>query len=164
MGAPRQNKACWACRSKFRHLLYHFISKAEFSADSKVRCTLSIPICSNCFRTGKNCQYGLRLSWPREGDARRSMVLGGKYLIPLAKSNIEPHFLNVGHVDTTLGFIIASHMPATTHELFQNSLMSQFEATPKSIPRSLRWAASKGGEFENTLLSLCKDGAPKSKG
>lgn len=157
MGTPRRTKACWACRSKWYYLLDRPFLFAELVVDSKVRCDLSNPICSNCVRSGKSCQYGLRLSWPREGDARRSILSRGNYPIAPTGANFEPYFLNVGHTDTTLGFIISSSLPTATYELFHDSVMSPLNTTPKSIPRSLRWIASGGGEFENILLSRCKN-------
>ncbi|KAI8665069.1 Zn(2)-C6 fungal-type domain-containing protein [Fusarium sp. Ph1] len=48
---------CWTCK------------------DRKVRCDLRQPTCANCARSERKCAgYGIRLSWPRPNDRRRSMV------------------------------------------------------------------------------------------
>ncbi|RSL53160.1 hypothetical protein CEP54_010554 [Fusarium duplospermum] len=48
---------CWTCK------------------DRKVRCDLRQPSCANCARSKRKCAgYGMRLSWPRPNDRRRSMV------------------------------------------------------------------------------------------
>ncbi|KAH7268150.1 fungal-specific transcription factor domain-containing protein [Fusarium solani] len=48
---------CWTCK------------------DRKVRCDLRQPTCANCARSKRKCAgYGMRLSWPRPNDRRRSMV------------------------------------------------------------------------------------------
>ncbi|KAM6529745.1 hypothetical protein FALCPG4_007873 [Fusarium falciforme] len=48
---------CWTCK------------------DRKVRCDLQQPSCANCARSKRKCAgYGMRLSWPRPNDRRRSMV------------------------------------------------------------------------------------------
>ncbi|KAH8807363.1 fungal-specific transcription factor domain-containing protein [Xylogone sp. PMI_703] len=51
-------KGCWTCR------------------DRKVRCDFQLPTCGNCAISGRPCKgYGLKLSWPREGNTRRAIVL-----------------------------------------------------------------------------------------
>ncbi|EEU43589.1 uncharacterized protein NECHADRAFT_82527 [Fusarium vanettenii 77-13-4] len=48
---------CWTCK------------------DRKVRCDLRQPSCANCARSKRKCAgYGIRLSWPRLNDRRRSMI------------------------------------------------------------------------------------------
>ncbi|KAI1311765.1 fungal-specific transcription factor domain-containing protein [Xylaria venustula] len=57
--SPGKNKAkgCWTCK------------------DRRVRCDLGQPSCANCARVQQVCQgYGIRLSWPREGDTKRSVT------------------------------------------------------------------------------------------
>ncbi|KAL5456406.1 hypothetical protein PMIN06_003913 [Paraphaeosphaeria minitans] len=44
--------------------------------DRKILCDRTTPACSQCTRAKRECKgYGLRLSWPREKDARRAIVL-----------------------------------------------------------------------------------------
>ncbi|WYZ44447.1 hypothetical protein EsH8_VII_000883 [Colletotrichum jinshuiense] len=43
--------------------------------DRKISCDRRLPRCSSCIRSNRICQgYGLRLSWPRDGDRKRSVV------------------------------------------------------------------------------------------
>jgi hypothetical protein len=41
-----------------------------------VRCDARKPTCGNCAKSRRDCQgYGIQLSWPRDGDGKRSVVL-----------------------------------------------------------------------------------------
>ncbi|SPO07747.1 uncharacterized protein DNG_10442 [Cephalotrichum gorgonifer] len=43
--------------------------------DRKISCDRAVPACSNCVRSNRVCKgYGLRLSWPRDSDRKRSMI------------------------------------------------------------------------------------------
>lgn len=45
-------------------------------SDRRIRCDLGLPTCANCARSNQECQgYGLRLSWPRPGDKRRTILV-----------------------------------------------------------------------------------------
>ncbi|KAI0395718.1 hypothetical protein F5Y17DRAFT_184880 [Xylariaceae sp. FL0594] len=62
----KSDKGCWTCKNR------------------KVRCDGGQPTCANCARLRKACQgYGVRLSWPRDGDTKRSIV--GKPPVSLAQ-------------------------------------------------------------------------------
>ncbi|KAL7946043.1 fungal-specific transcription factor domain-containing protein [Trichoderma barbatum] len=51
-------KGCWTCR------------------DRKIKCDRGLPTCTNCRHRSVQCQgYGIRLSWPRNGDKRRAVEL-----------------------------------------------------------------------------------------
>lgn len=44
--------------------------------ERKVRCDAQRPTCGNCAKARRECQgYGIQLSWPREGDVKRAVVL-----------------------------------------------------------------------------------------
>ncbi|KAK7224675.1 hypothetical protein V2G26_012678 [Clonostachys chloroleuca] len=44
--------------------------------DRRIRCDLGLPTCANCAKANQECQgYGLRLSWPRPGDKRRTILV-----------------------------------------------------------------------------------------
>ncbi|KAL6904339.1 fungal-specific transcription factor domain-containing protein [Trichoderma evansii] len=78
-------KGCWTCR------------------DRKVKCDLGAPTCETCRNRNLKCRgYGIRLSWPREGDSRRSIELKlatrpKKHAF--AKLYRHGHFLNVTNRD-----------------------------------------------------------------
>ncbi|KAI8634245.1 hypothetical protein F5Y19DRAFT_487713 [Xylariaceae sp. FL1651] len=53
----KASRGCWTCK------------------DRKVRCDRILPSCLNCARLQQTCQgYGVRLSWPRHGDTKRSII------------------------------------------------------------------------------------------
>ncbi|CAK7218075.1 hypothetical protein SBRCBS47491_003383 [Sporothrix bragantina] len=55
VGEVRSAKRCWNCR------------------DRKIACDRALPGCEKCRQRGKICEgYGLRLSWPKDNDKRRS--------------------------------------------------------------------------------------------
>ncbi|RSL62836.1 hypothetical protein CEP53_004618 [Fusarium sp. AF-6] len=70
---------CWTCK------------------DRKVRCDLRQPSCANCARSKRKCAgYGMRLSWPRPNDRRRSMVHEpGQRLGANPESEKALHFINM---------------------------------------------------------------------
>ncbi|KAH8665998.1 fungal-specific transcription factor domain-containing protein [Tricladium varicosporioides] len=142
MGSLKQSKACWACRS------------------SKVRCNLNTPTCKNCARTGKECKYGLLLSWPRKGDTRRSIVSHkrSKASSGVPEHGFNPHFLNVGSLDIGLYLLLSSG----TSNMYTNQLLASrfprfMSSRQQSVPKPLSWRASGSGELENILMSHYED-------
>ncbi|KAF2430598.1 hypothetical protein EJ08DRAFT_239139 [Tothia fuscella] len=136
MEHSEQKKACWACRS------------------SKIRCNRNTPTCLQCLRTGKGCQYGLRLSWPRESDARRSIVCRAR---PNTRaSNCETHFVNTRFADVELHYALYHsqlyHWGNRTTAL--ECLSHQYKTSVShGIPRPLPWIASGNSQNESHLLS-----------
>ncbi|TFB01675.1 hypothetical protein CCMA1212_006371 [Trichoderma ghanense] len=74
-------KRCWNCRQQ------------------KIACDKTLPHCRNCLKKGRQCLgYGLKLSWPRKGDQRRSASLRKEhYIIPIRTS--EASFINATSED-----------------------------------------------------------------
>jgi hypothetical protein len=61
-----------------------------------------VPSCENCVKRGQVCQgYGLRLSWPREDDVRRSATGSEIISIPIDAS-WPLHYVNVTPWDIEL--------------------------------------------------------------
>lgn len=77
--------------------------RADLSLDRKVRCDGQRPKCDNCTKGRRICQgYGIQLSWPREGDKRRAIVLRDAHR---AVHDLPFHvktFLNTSSWDTSL--------------------------------------------------------------
>ncbi|KAL7809082.1 fungal-specific transcription factor domain-containing protein [Trichoderma gracile] len=69
-------KRCWNCRQQ------------------KTACDKTLPHCRNCLNKGRQCLgYGLKLSWPRKGDQRRSASSRKEhYIIPIRSK--EAAFIN----------------------------------------------------------------------
>ncbi|KAI0555996.1 fungal-specific transcription factor domain-containing protein [Xylaria curta] len=73
-GKNKAIRGCWTCK------------------DRRVRCDLGFPSCANCARVQQVCQgYGVRLSWPRDGDKKRFMVneVSGSLIKTPKCNNIE---------------------------------------------------------------------------
>ncbi|KAI0466379.1 fungal-specific transcription factor domain-containing protein [Xylaria cf. heliscus] len=73
-GKNKAMRGCWTCK------------------DRRIRCDLGFPSCANCARVQQVCQgYGMRLSWPRDGDTKRSIVSGvpGSLIKLPKRNNIE---------------------------------------------------------------------------
>lgn len=46
------------------------------AVERKIRCDMRLPKCNNCTKSKRVCQgYGMQLSWPRNGDRKRAIVL-----------------------------------------------------------------------------------------
>jgi hypothetical protein len=52
------------------------VGYANFLLERKVRCDLLMPACGNCVKGRRVCKgYGIKLSWPRDGDGKRALVM-----------------------------------------------------------------------------------------
>ena len=72
------------------------------SADRKIACDKTLPGCLKCQRRGKTCEgYGVRLSWPKDDDARRS-VRGGHFLLAGPDSISDYSFVHASIHDMAL--------------------------------------------------------------
>ena len=86
------------------------------SLERKVRCDAQRPTCGNCAKTRRECQgYGIQLSWPRDGDGKRAVVLrdvdvrrrrhrGG--ILDLDPVPPRARFVNVGAWDVALALAV----------------------------------------------------------
>lgn len=103
-------KRCWNCRRKqirpplrLPWLLYELAHLTDQLgselAEQKIACDKTLPHCRNCLKKGRQCLgYGLKLSWPRKGDQRRSASLRKEhYIIPIRTS--EASFINATSED-----------------------------------------------------------------
>ncbi|KAI1266383.1 hypothetical protein F5Y18DRAFT_28123 [Xylariaceae sp. FL1019] len=88
---PASNKTkakvgCWTCK------------------DRRVRCDRALPTCSSCARLNHKCQgYGVRLSWPKQGDRKRSLV--GETVTGLNKPvsrNARLHMIHTSYFEVDL--------------------------------------------------------------
>lgn len=71
-------RGCWTCK------------------DRRVKCDRGLPRCANCARLQQECLgYGVRLSWPREGDTKRSIV--GRPIAPLVRRRREGTGIELVH-------------------------------------------------------------------
>lgn len=69
-------KGCWTCKGA--SLCLHSRLKNAcliVRAGRKIQCDRTLPICNNCVKTQRKCQgYGVRLSWPKQNDKKRTIL------------------------------------------------------------------------------------------
>ncbi|KAH7094456.1 fungal-specific transcription factor domain-containing protein [Paraphoma chrysanthemicola] len=88
-------KGCWTCRER------------------KVRCDAQKPTCGNCAKARRECQgYGMQLSWPKDEDSKRAVVLGGADVRQLRQQGViadpeQARFVNVRSWDVALALAMA---------------------------------------------------------
>lgn len=81
------------------------------SLERKVRCDSRRPTCGNCTKARRICQgYGIQLSWPREGDEKRAIVLQYPHRTAHDLSLHSKMFLNTSSWDTSLSQELANGM------------------------------------------------------
>ncbi|EPE02448.1 hypothetical protein F503_00716 [Ophiostoma piceae UAMH 11346] len=72
------------------------------SVDRKIACDKTLPGCFKCQQRGKACEgYGLRLSWPKDDDVRRS-VRGDHFLLTGLNSSTDYSFVYASMHDMDL--------------------------------------------------------------
>ncbi|KAK2805124.1 hypothetical protein FQN50_006369 [Emmonsiellopsis sp. PD_5] len=76
----------------------------------KIACDLRRPICRNCAVADRKCQYGMRLNWPAQGDARRALVADADDAGPAARGERavafrKMYFVNATEVDMGLFYL-----------------------------------------------------------
>jgi hypothetical protein len=103
---PRSNvtmkprKGCWTCAgwcsNKIRTILAHR------PPARKVQCDGGLPCCQKCSRAGRECQgYEMRLSWPRNDDKKRAIIVGSPQMIHVRRET-NPFFVNTTWRDIEL--------------------------------------------------------------
>ncbi|KAB5562704.1 fungal-specific transcription factor domain-containing protein [Coniochaeta sp. 2T2.1] len=75
---------CWACR------------------DSRAVCNRVRPRCARCARLNRPCQYGLRLSWPKGINKKRSLTHSVQDRVGTAKRFSQTSFVNATSWDIQL--------------------------------------------------------------
>ncbi|KAK7181594.1 hypothetical protein DPSP01_011402 [Paraphaeosphaeria sporulosa] len=116
--------------------------------DRKILCDRTTPTCSQCTRTKRECKgYGLRLSWPREKDARRAIVL-------------QSSRHNIKHSDKRLKN--ASMVHATNWDIEMYMFLSALAARAPVLHEPVRWNPHQMGEVEWDLLNYFQLEASRS--
>ncbi|KAH8912979.1 hypothetical protein BR93DRAFT_949035 [Coniochaeta sp. PMI_546] len=75
---------CWACK------------------DSRALCDRVHPRCSRCARSNRPCHYGLRLSWPKGSNKKRSLTHSVQDVVGTAKRFSQTSFVNATSWDIQL--------------------------------------------------------------
>ncbi|KAH8658074.1 fungal-specific transcription factor domain-containing protein [Xylariales sp. PMI_506] len=73
----KPRKSCWTCAAR------------------RVKCDGALPTCQNCARAQRECQgYGLRLSWPRDGDQKRAITRTSPPAVMRSRRGARLFFIN----------------------------------------------------------------------
>lgn len=75
---------CWACK------------------DSRALCDRVRPRCARCARSNRPCHYGLRLSWPKGINKKRSLTHSVQHVVGTAKRFSQTSFVNATSWDIQL--------------------------------------------------------------
>lgn len=84
----------------FESLRYSFIYSS--ATDSRAPCNRARPRCSRCAKSNRQCQYGLRLSWPTTANTKRSLTHSIQNGIGTAKIVSQMNFVNTTTWDIQL--------------------------------------------------------------
>jgi hypothetical protein len=110
--------------------------------DRKILCDRISPACSQCTRGDRKCKgYGVRLSWPREGDGRRAIV------------STSPHRLVKRRNNRTVNAIMVR---ATHWDIEMYMFLSSLIPRAPLLHEPVRWNPHQLGEQEWDLLNYCK--------
>ncbi|KAI3547689.1 hypothetical protein CABS03_10111 [Colletotrichum abscissum] len=108
--------------------------------DRKVSCDRRFPRCTNCIKSNRKCQgYGLRLSWPRATDGKRSLISRAALFPRVNNTSGRLHMINATSWDIEVhNFLIARRMirPIMKYPLPWSS--SGSNATDQSLFRFFR--------------------------
>ncbi|OCL14685.1 hypothetical protein AOQ84DRAFT_384532, partial [Glonium stellatum] len=126
---------CWTCRER------------------KIRCDKQIPFCQNCSRSKRQCKgYGLRLSWPRQGDQRRAICAQDPRSPEKSSKTLSDNhvrFLNVFTSDLNLYNKICGNNALSVISFGNSRIYPQYPRVQKGPS----WLPSTLEEHRTTLLS-----------
>ncbi|KAK9427515.1 fungal-specific transcription factor domain-containing protein [Lipomyces doorenjongii] len=117
---------CWACR------------------DSRAICNRARPRCSRCAKSNRPCQYGLRLSWPKATNTKRSLTHSVQDGFGTAKSVSQTSFVNATSWDMQLHHYLRMNQGLGSHEGFAFQRLD--------LPMALSWLPINLGYEERELL------------
>ncbi|OBT55360.1 hypothetical protein VE04_04851 [Pseudogymnoascus sp. 24MN13] len=117
---------CWACR------------------DSRAACNRVRPRCSKCAKSNRPCQYGLRLSWPKATNTKRSLTYSIQDVFGVAKSSSQTSFINATSWDIQLHDYLRMNQGLGSYEGFVFQKLDP--------PMALSWLPINLGYEERELL------------
>lgn len=100
---------CWNCRGAVPCIWYLSECAAYPSTtDSRATCNRARPRCSRCIKSNRQCQYGLRLSWPKPTNTKRSLTHSVRDGFGTAKrvSSSQASFVNATSWDIELHYYL----------------------------------------------------------
>lgn len=148
--------------SKWVHLGANYSS----ATDSRAVCNRIRPRCSRCAKSNRPCQYGLRLSWPKATNTKRSLTHSIQDVFGVAKSSSQTSFINATSWDIQLHDYLRMNQGLLTRGIYI------YRSTNASViglgsydgfvfqkldpPMALSWLPINLGYEERELLDHCK--------
>ncbi|KAF2448085.1 hypothetical protein P171DRAFT_428213 [Karstenula rhodostoma CBS 690.94] len=115
--------------------------------DRKILCDRTTPACSQCTRAKRECKgYGLRLSWPRENDARRAILMSSQHPMKHRNNRIANAFM----------------VRATHWDIDMYMFLSASASRAPVLYEPVRWNPHEIGEIEWDLLNYFQLEASRS--
>ena len=102
--ASMHTSSCWSCKGNST-TSFGWLCLPTNSAriiDSRASCDRIYPRCSRCSKHDKPCQYGLRLSWPKANNKKRSLVQTIQDGLGATQNSSMPAFVNASNWDIQL--------------------------------------------------------------
>ncbi|PQE15835.1 Zinc-finger transcription factor protein [Rutstroemia sp. NJR-2017a BBW] len=152
---------CWACKVKYRSAF-----KANHSSiiDSRAVCNRVYPRCSRCAKSNKPCEYGLRLSWPKATNKKRSLTYSLQDVVGTRRGFSQMSFINATSWDIQLHDYLLMNQGLLTHEISHystNALViglgnhKVFAFQRLHPPMALSWLPINLDHEERELLDHC---------
>ncbi|KAM5366805.1 hypothetical protein ACJZ2D_010345 [Fusarium nematophilum] len=133
--------------------------------DRKVLCDRTRPTCLRCSQSGRRCTgYGVRLSWPRDDDTRRTLVgPAAANKAPSSTSRVELQLVNafsrdiemhdlISASDTNYGFIAAAQPGGTIFQVLKKRQVHLTQAAQPTPTAPGPWLASNLSRAEMDLF------------
>ncbi|KAH8647183.1 fungal-specific transcription factor domain-containing protein [Xylariales sp. PMI_506] len=115
--------SCWTCR------------------DRRIKCDRTVGRCLKCKESNRRCRYGLRLSWPRENDTKRTLrLLSGSQFVVNQPGDVR--LVNAGFWDIELHHYLSSSSGRHGHD----------SASHPKLPAPLSWAPFNIGSKDISLV------------
>ncbi|KAI0459628.1 fungal-specific transcription factor domain-containing protein [Xylaria acuta] len=129
----KSRRGCWTCKSR------------------KVQCDQGVPNCRRCVQAGRECEgYGLRLSWPRENDRKRAIVV----VLPVTGAPMRTRHMSPSQFLNTTSQDI---------ELYRHLSSPGAPKTPGSgLPSAKLWSQPQSEMAEMELIHYFRDAAHQS--
>ncbi|PQE32560.1 zinc-finger transcription factor protein [Rutstroemia sp. NJR-2017a WRK4] len=111
---------CWACKGAVNvQVKYRSAFKANHSSiiDSRVVCNPIHPRCSRCAKFSRPCEYGLRLSWPKATNKKRSLTYSLQDVVGTRRGFSQTSFINATSWDIQLHDYLRMNQGLLTHEI-----------------------------------------------
>ena len=130
----------------------HLRANYSSATDSRAVCNRVRPCCSRCAKSKRPCQYGLRLSWPKATNTKRSLTHSRSIqdVIGIAKGFSQTCFVNAtswdiqlhNHLRMNQGFPPSQNLPITQLMLQRQDLIIMGDWPCKESFRRWRYHGS----------------------